>query len=80
MKIKLTILFLTLSVVIWEGKCQVMVKNNFELAEKQYRNMLDKAMDINCFPRTVKQGRLWCVSAEDWTSGFWPGALWYLER
>lgn len=78
MKIKLTILFLTLSVVIWEGKCQVMVKNNFELAEKQYRNMLDKAMDINCFPRTVKQGRLWCVSAEDWTSGFWPGALWYL--
>ena len=78
MKIKLTILFLTLSVVIWEGKCQVMVKNNFELTEKQYRNMLDKAMDINCFPRTVKQGRLWCVSAEDWTSGFWPGALWYL--
>ena len=78
MKIKLTILFLTLSVVIWEGKGQVMVKNNFELAEKQYRNMLDKAMDINCFPRTVKQGRLWCVSAEDWTSGFWPGALWYL--
>lgn len=78
MKIKLTIIFLTLSVVIWEGKCQVMVKNNFELAEKQYRNMLDKAMDINCFPRTVKQGRLWCVSAEDWTSGFWPGALWYL--
>lgn len=78
MKIKLTILFLTLSVVIWEGKCQVMVKNNFELAEKEYRNMLDKAMDINCFPRTVKQGRLWCVSAEDWTSGFWPGALWYL--
>lgn len=78
MKIKLTILFLTLSVVIWEGKCQVMVKNNFELAEKQYRNMLDKAMDINCFPRTVKQSRLWCVSAEDWTSGFWPGALWYL--
>lgn len=78
MKIKLTIIFLTFFAVIWEGKCQVMVKKNFELAENQYRNMLNRAMDINCFPRTVKQDRLWCVSAEDWTSGFWPGALWYL--
>lgn len=78
MKIKLTIIFLTFFAVIWEGKCQVMVKKNFELAENQYRNMLNKAMDINRFPRTVKQDRLWCVSAEDWTSGFWPGTLWYL--
>lgn len=78
MKIKLTIIFLAFFAIIWEGKCQVMVKKNFELAESQYWNMLNKAMDINCFPRTVKQDRLWCVSAEDWTSGFWPGALWYL--
>lgn len=78
MKIKLTIIFLAFFAILWEGKCQVMVKKNFELAESQYWNMLNKAMDINCFPRTVKQDRLWCVPAEDWTTGFWPGALWYL--
>ena len=51
MKIKLTIIFLAFFAILWEGKCQVMVKKNFELAESQYWNMLNKAMDINCFPR-----------------------------
>ena len=29
-------------------------------------------------PRTVENGRLKLVSSRDWTSGFFPGVLWYL--
>lgn len=78
MKIKLAIIILAFFSIAWEAKSQDIVKKNFELAEIQYQAMLKKAMDITCFPRTVKQDKLWCVPAEDWTSGFWPGVLWYM--
>ena len=78
MKIKLAIIILAFFSIGWEAKSQDIVKKNFELAEIQYQAMLKKAMDITCFPRTVKQDKLWCVPAEDWTSGFWPGILWYM--
>lgn len=71
MKIKLAIIILAFFSIGWEAKSQDIVKKNFELAEIQYQAMLKKAMDITCFPRTVKQDKLWCVPAEDWTSGFW---------
>lgn len=78
MKIKLAIIILAFFSIAWEAKSQDIVKKNFELAEIQYQAMLKKATDITCFPRTVKQDKLWCVPAEDWTSGFWPGVLWYM--
>jgi uncharacterized protein YyaL (SSP411 family) len=30
------------------------------------------------FPRTIENGRIKLVSAEDWTSGFFPGNLWMM--
>ena len=78
MKIKLAIIILAFFSIGWEAKSQDIVKKNFELVEIQYQAMLKKARDITCCPRTVKQDKLWCVPAEDWTSGFWPGILWYM--
>lgn len=78
MKKKEITLFLVLSVVALNAESQVIIENNFEFAEKQYQGMIHKVTDTTLFPRTVKQDQLWLVPADDWTSGFWPGALWYL--
>lgn len=76
MKVKLAIISLAFISISWEIRCQNVITQNFESATIQYRAMLNQVMDITCFPRTVKHDKLWCVSAEDWTSGFWPGILW----
>jgi len=34
----------------------------------------------NIMPRTIKNGRTIFVSPYDWTSGFFPGSLWYLYK
>ena len=55
------------------------VKENFNLAAYQYEGMLAEiAIEDGCMPRTVKHDKLWCVPVEDWTSGFFPGSLWYM--
>ena len=77
MKLHVLLIFIFF-VSVYDSKCQVLVDENFELAENQYRSMLALTQDRSCFPRTVKHDSLWCVPAEDWTSGFWPGVLWYL--
>ena len=47
-------------------------------AELQYRNLLDSANIKMKYPRSSKEGNLTYVGIEDWTGGFWPGALWYM--
>ncbi|MCH5720793.1 hypothetical protein [Niabella hibiscisoli] len=53
-------------------------------AEKQTRVMLaevDKAKEGKpelVAPRTIEQGKLKLVKSGDWTSGFFPGVLWFL--
>ena len=48
-------------------------------AQVQYRGML-KQMEAypGLLPRTVDKGKFSAVKPEDWTSGFFPGSLWYL--
>lgn len=47
--------------------------------ELQYQNMLESVPDITKYPRSVNSnGSTRIVSSSDWTSGFFPGGLWYL--
>lgn len=54
----------------------------FKDAEKQTELMLqevDKAKTKDLVsPRTIEDGKLKLVKSGDWTSGFFPGELWYL--
>ncbi len=55
------------------------VLRNFEFAQSQYTYMLEGINDSEKNPRTVTaDGNLKLVPSKDWTSGFFPGCLWYL--
>jgi len=55
-------------------------------AEKQTRAMLAEINTAKAgkpelvSPRTIEKGEMKLVSSKDWTSGFFPGVLWYLEE
>ena len=79
MKFLLSILLITaLSSKVW---AQAFVDKSLDYAAKQVEKTLalipDNTKDI---PRNINQGSTkWrFVNFRDWTSGFWPGTLWYL--
>ena len=51
-------------------------------AQKQYNILYQSSVsnnsNKNIMPRTIKNGKTIFVSPYDWTSGFFPGSLWYL--
>lgn len=56
-----------------------LVEGNFEFASQQFSLMLEEIGDTSLNPRnTEEDGSLRLVKSRDWTSGFFPGALWYL--
>lgn len=55
-----------------------MVKRDLQVAAAQYGAMLAKVQDKPGFPRTLENGQVKLVPWRDWTSGFFPGSLWYL--
>ncbi|QIL42493.1 glucuronyl hydrolase [Pedobacter sp. HDW13] len=66
---------------------QVNVKKAFQQAAAQTRVMLqeiekskDPARPELISPRTLENGNLKLVASKDWTSGFFPGVLWYLDE
>ena len=52
--------------------------NVFSTAVQQYSTLLDSANVQMKYPRSSKNGNLTYVTIEEWTGGFWPGALWYV--
>jgi rhamnogalacturonyl hydrolase YesR len=50
----------------------------FSTAVQQYSTLLDSANLQMKYPRSSKNGHLTYVTIEEWTGGFWPGALWYM--
>lgn len=56
------------------------VEDNFTFANTQIRAMIKEATPYkHLFPRTVnQQGELVLTGKYEWTSGFFPGSLWYL--
>ncbi len=45
---------------------------------ERINHTLEKSPDITRFPRTLKAGELVTTNKYDWTSGFFPGNLWYM--
>jgi rhamnogalacturonyl hydrolase YesR len=54
------------------------ISNVFTTAVQQYNTLLDSANAQLKYPRSSKNGYLTYVTIEEWTGGFWPGALWYV--
>jgi len=62
---------------------KVNVKKQFDFAKNQTDIMLQEipkadAKSDRVLPRTLEDGKLKLVVSKDWTSGFFPGILWYL--
>jgi rhamnogalacturonyl hydrolase YesR len=49
-----------------------------ELYMDKYRTFFTHYDDSTKFPRSFEGGELQLVAPDDWTSGFFPGILWYL--
>ncbi|GGZ13599.1 glucuronyl hydrolase [Echinicola pacifica] len=56
------------------------VDDQLDYCLAQAEKTLQMIPEDSVFPRTIKKGETaWrYVPVEDWTSGFWPGTLWYL--
>jgi len=55
-------------------------KKGIEIAAYQLEQTAGKIKSLTdtiAFPRSAQAGQLKLVNAEDWTSGFFPGSLWY---
>lgn len=65
---------------------KVNVKKVFDKAARQTQVMLEEVDKVKhssgktglVSPRTIEHGKLKLVASKDWTSGFFPGVLWFL--
>lgn len=75
---------LSLSVATIIADAQVNIKKTFSDAEKQTDVLLQEVVNANknrtepYTPRTIEAGALKVIPSRDWTSGFFPGELWFL--
>ncbi len=53
-------------------------EESLKVAAQQLALSIDKLGNSNENPRTTQDGALRTVRARDWTSGFYPGCLWYM--
>lgn len=82
MKYQILLLLMLTSAIVSHTQT-VSIKKAFNDAEVQIKTMLQqipsaKEKQDQIVPRTFDSGRLKLVSSRDWTSGFFPGILWYL--
>jgi unsaturated chondroitin disaccharide hydrolase len=54
------------------------IPDNFTFAAAQYERLLATITNDPKLPRAFESGRVVMVTPEDWTSGFFPGSLWFL--
>ncbi|MBN2281073.1 MAG: glycoside hydrolase family 88 protein [Candidatus Marinimicrobia bacterium] len=81
MRMLLLIIFMA---VLWsncssENKT-IPIDSVMKIAQQQYNALLVEIDGKKLLPRTIEKGELKLVEPEDWTSGFFPGALWYLYQ
>jgi len=56
----------------------IVIDTVLELFVEKYRDFIGQHHDTTLFPRSYENGKMNLVSSRDWTSGFFPGILWYL--
>lgn len=61
-----------------ENDLQAMARDQFAFAARQYQGLLQQMAGNPQLPRTFVRDRLVTVGPRDWTSGFFPGALWLI--
>ncbi|MFT2010517.1 glycoside hydrolase family 88 protein [Pontibacter sp. 13R65] len=58
---------------------KIPVETTMQRVEQQLKAMAQANTDVTRYPRsTNKDGSLATVTSDDWTSGFFPGSLWYM--
>lgn len=68
-----------ISCVQREKTFQELINEKLEFASTQYIKMFDETKDFINIPRTTDaNGKLVMANSDWWTSGFFPGTLWYL--
>lgn len=73
------VIILQLVITAQSVSIQKIAENNLNFAVRQYTQMLTNLDSTKKFPRSAdKDGTLSLVGSDDWTSGFFPGSLWYL--
>ena len=53
------------------------VDNSIDIAAYQLDMMANEISDSAKLPRSIKNGKIRLENIYDWTSGFFPGSLWY---
>jgi hypothetical protein len=76
----LFILFITTSCTVQDEKMSAFIEENigFVAAQEKLQVGIIENSGKVLNPRTVVDGKLKYISMEDWTSGFYPGTMWYL--
>ena len=74
-----TLLLVLMIISFTSDNNKSLINENFTFAEKQESLMIKKIGNSKLNPRSLNEdGTLKLVKSNDWTSGFFPGCLWYM--
>lgn len=77
--VSLAMLLILVSAFCFQKNLDKLVADSFAIAQKQFSGAITSHTDTDRFPRSSKpDGSLNAVRSDDWTSGFFPGNLWYM--
>jgi len=75
----LVIALLACAFLFCQQQSTIPVNNTLQYAVEKYLQTARELSPENGIPRTTDENGKWiCNSPRDWTSGFYPGVLWYL--
>ena len=74
----ITILLLKTNLLFAEDTITIPINRIFYTAEKKMSSMIENN-NFSTYPRSLNSdGSIRFVGSNDWTSGFFPGSLWYM--
>jgi rhamnogalacturonyl hydrolase YesR len=75
----LSVIIIVISLAACKNSKEAFINNKLSFSEEQLGNVLNALEEDSIFPRTLEMdGAIRFVGIRDWTSGFFPGSLWYL--